>query len=538
MVTSFVVGGGLPKRPWLGRTFETRLPDAGLGFNRMSAAHCPPPRAVAAAAPLPLAATATSTATMNDLSHCNLSPPDITVVSFNVLADLYVARCMDGAMFGHCAPTHLNPNYRQRLVLDELLRYSGDILCLQEVEWWSFEHYLEPHLRAFGFRGRHDAKHGQSVEGCATFYRTTVFSEVCCERVSMRNAARDSEYADLFDPYLDAKETAAVFRRITTCAQFTLLASKCIKPGQPARHVLVINTHLFYHPDAPHVRNVTVAVLLRAAQRILAKFSPFASVVMCGDFNSYPDTGVVEYLLTGRLGAAHRDWNAATTFRWGNNNKKSKAVGGGQTEKQPKVIVAGEGSLELPWWKRDSVGFDRNGHASSTGGTGAAGSGQMARNDSSSAETHGKRLPEHPFNFVASTTPTFHFVCFVLFLFLSCFVLFCFVYSFFSFFLMVGSPTPVNAPLGEVASYLMHADVWLLHIPMTHNNNAGFARPRHNVNDVHQLHPTVSGHARLCNGRPRVAGPRKQTSASDSVVGRRWCAALPQVRHAIPSAFR
>ena len=281
MTTSFVVADRLTERPWLLRPYDRRK------SPQLSSASC-------TSAPVLTASASTAVC-----SPAASAPPPMTVVSFNVLADVYVARCMDGVMFGHCAPKHLDPNYRERLLLDELLRYDADVLCLQEVEWWSFEHFLEPALRGFGFHGRHDAKHGQSAEGCATFYRVAAFKEVYRERLSMRNAARAAEYSDLFFPFLDKKFTN-VFRRITTCIQFTLLESKLVTAGLPARHVLVINTHLFYHPGAPHVRNVTVAVLLRAAQRILAAYCPYAAVVLCGDFNSYPDTGVVEYLLAGR----------------------------------------------------------------------------------------------------------------------------------------------------------------------------------------------------------------------------------------------
>jgi mRNA deadenylase 3'-5' endonuclease subunit Ccr4 len=314
MSTSFIVEAPLPPRPWLQRPFAPRTAIAGVGAGV---------GAGAGAVQVPIESA-------------------MTVVSFNVLADLYVSRDMDGPMFGHCAHAHLHPNYRERLVLDELVGYNADIICLQEVEWWSFEQYLEPSLRAYGFHGRHDAKHGQAVEGCAIFYQKSAFTEVYRERISMKNAVRDRQYADLFAPYMDRKETAAVFHRITTVAQLTLLRTATAINGLH-RHVLVINTHLFFHPSAPHVRNITVAILLRAAARIIGSKSPEASVLFCGDFNSHPATGVVELLLTGTLPSSHTEWQAGFDFRWHSHKPRPPPKPGG--------ITAGEDLEGPPWWE-------------------------------------------------------------------------------------------------------------------------------------------------------------------------------------------
>jgi mRNA deadenylase 3'-5' endonuclease subunit Ccr4 len=40
--------------------------------------------------------------------------------------------------------------WRRQLVLEELVAYDADVLCLQEVDERAFTDYLQPHLRHLG----------------------------------------------------------------------------------------------------------------------------------------------------------------------------------------------------------------------------------------------------------------------------------------------------------------------------------------------------------------------------------------------------
>lgn len=45
---------------------------------------------------------------------------------------------------------YMEPMYRRTLVLQEVLGYHADIICLQEVDEKAFQHYLLPHLNFAG----------------------------------------------------------------------------------------------------------------------------------------------------------------------------------------------------------------------------------------------------------------------------------------------------------------------------------------------------------------------------------------------------
>jgi 2',5'-phosphodiesterase len=141
-------------------------------------------------------------------------------------------------------------------------------------------------------------------------------------------------------------------------------SSSSVAAGAPAP-LLMINTHLFFHPYAPHIRSLHTAAILEEAAAALAEwqqqaqllssqqqdlaaaavFEPHGSssgsssstavepgvlqalaqlppptVLFCGDLNSDLNSGVpgvVEMLQTGRLAADHWDWQMGASFRWG-----------------------------------------------------------------------------------------------------------------------------------------------------------------------------------------------------------------------------
>ena len=84
------------------------------------------------------------------------------------------------------------------------------------------------------------------------------------------------------------------------------------------RSVLVACTHIsanWKNPDTQLAQVVVLTEKLREQQhRIGAREKLLPSIVLCGDFNSKPDSGTYQFLSTGALDAQHRDtqsWNRA-----------------------------------------------------------------------------------------------------------------------------------------------------------------------------------------------------------------------------------
>lgn len=87
--------------------------------------------------------------------------------------------------------------------------------------------------------------------------------------------------------------------------------------------ILVVNSHIFWDPQYADVKLVQVGMMMDEIEKFAAKhLSPPASspkgptytstktmpIVICGDFNSIPTSGVYEFLSKGTLAPDHSDF--------------------------------------------------------------------------------------------------------------------------------------------------------------------------------------------------------------------------------------
>ncbi|XP_075641795.1 carbon catabolite repressor protein 4 homolog 1-like isoform X5 [Castanea sativa] len=106
-----------------------------------------------------------------------------SVLSYNILADSLSINA-----FGYCPKWALAWEYRQENLLEEIIKYDADILCLQEVQCDHFENFFEPELKKLGYSVMYKKKTGAGLftaesekstnHGCATFYHSKLFKEI------------------------------------------------------------------------------------------------------------------------------------------------------------------------------------------------------------------------------------------------------------------------------------------------------------------------------------------------------------------------
>lgn len=154
-------------------------------------------------------------------------------------------------------------------------------------------------------------------------------------------------------------------QKVTTIAQATLLVPRPAAAAAGALPLCVVNTHLFFHPYAPHIRTMHTAAILDEANAFIeaalrgsgdrvsvASTSSSASasgsvnggddaaaaggamaaaaaalagrrpaLVFCGDLNSDLNDGrlpgAIELLQAGQLAPGHWDWARGASFSWG-----------------------------------------------------------------------------------------------------------------------------------------------------------------------------------------------------------------------------
>ncbi|OQR80520.1 hypothetical protein THRCLA_12005 [Thraustotheca clavata] len=187
-----------------------------------------------------------------------ISSRSFTVLQFNVLADGLSGLREDKGGFILAPGSSLSWSFRSLLLLEEILRFSPDVVCLQEVD--HFDDWFEPELRRHGFFGLFAPKpHSPCLfvndkpDGCAVFFKESSFFMLSH---SVLNYAQSNQVALIVD--LQHKESD--------------------------QYVRIACTHL------KATKNASGEVLREEQAKILCASIGSGPIVVCGDFNATPDS--------------------------------------------------------------------------------------------------------------------------------------------------------------------------------------------------------------------------------------------------------
>eukprot|EP00887_Chlorella_sp_A99_P003497 scaffold7.g3497.t1 len=361
--------------------------------------------------------------------------PELRVITYNILADQYAGTQIAVEALAHCplefqARPGASPAPLPAPALPASLRRAG------------------PRRRgsglAFGrYDGVHSNKAGRVREGPATFWRRARFQALARASLPLKRlfppapgGAPRTAAARAFAPMLATwPSLAADLQKIATVAQLTLLvpsaregqqrqapegqracagAGGAAADGPPGARaaaggaggtggagataadapLCLVNTHLYFHDSAPHVRTMHAWAILHEAAALVARHARAlqaaappdaggggaaagggggaprgpAALVFCGDLNcglSRGVPGVVELLRSGRLAADYWDWERGRGFVYGS---LSRDCGGSEEGRQQEGGGGAGGQREL-----------RAGGAGGGGGAAAAAGARVAQ---------------------------------------------------------------------------------------------------------------------------------------------------------------
>ncbi|CAI5743108.1 unnamed protein product [Hyaloperonospora brassicae] len=244
--------------------------------------------------------------------------PDVAdafrVMSYNVLYDGYAtSERAQKNMFPYVNARVMKESRRMQLILQEIEENNSDIICLQEMGEHVYKRFFQPMLSLSGYHGFYSDKTGTTNEGCATFIRTACFEVVEEDTVDLTAAVTTSTNSASQELLQDFPDIAAGIKRIPSIAQIFVLRSK----ADPARRIILSNTHLFYRGDAHLIRLLQGAAVVECvSQRKAVSGYGDAAVVMCGDWNAHPKAPLVAFLLDGQIDSTNCHWQEAPSFRW------------------------------------------------------------------------------------------------------------------------------------------------------------------------------------------------------------------------------
>ncbi|KAF2144406.1 uncharacterized protein K452DRAFT_222584 [Aplosporella prunicola CBS 121167] len=261
------------------------------------------------------------------------------VLSYNTLCDKYATQ----SQYGYTPSAALSWEHRRELILQEVRARDADIVCLQEVDSESYNEYFRASLAHDDYKGvfwpksrakTMAEKEARLVDGCATFYKNSKFILLDKQLIEFGNLAINRP---------DMKGEHDIFNRVMPRDDIAVISF--LENRQTGARLMVVNAHIFWDPIFKDVKVVQVAILMGQVQKLAEKYAKWPPctdkslyryangdsdpepaeappepapsmsyaeasqipLVMCGDFNSTPDSGVYELISHGTLSNSHSD---------------------------------------------------------------------------------------------------------------------------------------------------------------------------------------------------------------------------------------
>ncbi|ODV91971.1 hypothetical protein CANCADRAFT_20833 [Tortispora caseinolytica NRRL Y-17796] len=260
---------------------------------------------------------------MSSNSHRTPIDPNsqFAIMTYNILCDKYAT----AQLYGYTPSWALANKYRQDHIKQELLASDSDIICLQEIDVESHEDFFLPTLSSKGYATvfynktrpwtKTDSEK-RNIDGCAIYFKESKFQLVDQQKLEFNQLALRRD---------DLKKTEDVYNRVMNKDNIATVALLLHK--QTGSKLIVVSAHIHWDPAYKDVKLVQGALLLEELAQLEKKFYDmnleppeglegpmprYASadkipVVICGDFNSTPDSGVYELFSTGTVSANHSD---------------------------------------------------------------------------------------------------------------------------------------------------------------------------------------------------------------------------------------
>ncbi|WVQ83665.1 glucose-repressible alcohol dehydrogenase transcriptional effector [Cryptococcus sp. DSM 104549] len=251
-----------------------------------------------------------------------------TVLTYNILC----ASFAPGTTYSYTPSWALDWDYRKRLLLEEIVTASADVICLQEIDCRQYADFFYPELKKKGYEGQHyprsraktmSVDEQKLVDGCATFWKDDRFNLVEAQVVEFNQLAlqkTDMRTEDMFNRVMSRDNIAVV-------AALEFRAS--------GGRLLVANSHIYWDHRYRDVKLVQIGMLMEELEKIVDRFSRYPAkldadpeynngrgpptyeraekgrdipLIMCVDLNSLSGSAVYDYLSSGEIAGDHEDF--------------------------------------------------------------------------------------------------------------------------------------------------------------------------------------------------------------------------------------
>lgn len=206
-------------------------------------------------------------------------------------------------------------------LIREIVDVGPDIICLQEVQADHYESHIYNAMHEAGFEGVYKQKTRQSmgltgkVDGCALFWRRTKFHLIESYSIEFNELAQ-RQVSQVMGLNPRSEEGASILNKLSkdNVAQLVVLelaqqsmASRTNR--DPINQVCIANTHLYSNKDCPDVKLWQTLHLLQELETFVMSRGTNLPLMICGDFNSTPESAVYDLLSRQAVHPGHPDVN-------------------------------------------------------------------------------------------------------------------------------------------------------------------------------------------------------------------------------------
>uniref|UniRef100_A0A1I8JFI5 Endo/exonuclease/phosphatase domain-containing protein n=1 Tax=Macrostomum lignano TaxID=282301 RepID=A0A1I8JFI5_9PLAT len=243
-----------------------------------------------------------------------------TLMSYNILSNQYAS----AKTYWYCPDWALAWSYRRQGLMEVICCHLPSVLCLQEVETEQFFSFFLPTLEAKGYDGifspksrarTMEARLRPRVDGCAIFWKSNEFSLVEKQVIELNQQYLEQCWTSP-KTSADTAASSEIFSRVSPRDNIALAAvlmptvgaSKSSDNSTSSRPVLVCNSHVHWDPQHPDVKLIQTMLLAGALAAIIGRYKNCLPLLLCGDFNSLPQSGVIEFITLGSVPRSHPDF--------------------------------------------------------------------------------------------------------------------------------------------------------------------------------------------------------------------------------------
>eukprot|EP00573_Skeletonema_grethae_P010926 CAMPEP_0201694530 /NCGR_PEP_ID=MMETSP0578-20130828/6760_1 /ASSEMBLY_ACC=CAM_ASM_000663 /TAXON_ID=267565 /ORGANISM="Skeletonema grethea, Strain CCMP 1804" /LENGTH=597 /DNA_ID=CAMNT_0048180217 /DNA_START=199 /DNA_END=1992 /DNA_ORIENTATION=- len=238
------------------------------------------------------------------------------IVTYNILAEIYATQ----QQYPYADLWALSWDFRFQNIIREVVDVGPDIVCLQEVQADHYESHLYNAMHEAGFEGVYKQKTRQAmgmtgkVDGCALFWRRTKFHLVESYSIEFNELAQRQVTQGMgLNPR--SEEGASILNKLSKDNVAQLVVLETAQPSmsrgnREPNQVCIANTHLYSNKDCPDVKLWQTLHLLQELETfIMARGPANLPLMICGDFNSTPDSAVYDLLSRQLVHPGHPDVN-------------------------------------------------------------------------------------------------------------------------------------------------------------------------------------------------------------------------------------